>query len=199
MKKSVLFLINGLGIEKPGSYGIAIDQIMPQLCKIKETSYFTTAITSSLEYKGAYQRFFLGDTYKSELEYIDKNILNSDLAANPVYQNFESYVKRPNTKLHVFVEPTNDKVVEQINKLVTMLGFDQTKKVYLHLLLTQQTLSDYNQLINIVNYIKFHLNSCITVGFVMGKEYLPEELTENEMDYLKKLLFMCSAERWTET
>ena len=199
MKKSVLFLINGLGIEKPGSYSIAIDQIMPQLCRIKETSYFTTAITSSLEYKGAYQRFFLGDTYKAELEYIDQNILNSNIVQNPVYQGFESVAKKPEAKLHVFVEPTNDKVVEQINKLVTMLGFDKNKKVYLHLILTQQTVSDYNKLISIINYIKFHLNSCITVGFVMGKEYLPEELTKNEMDYLKKLLFYCSCERWTET
>ena len=47
MKKSVLFLINGLGIEKPGSYSIAIDQIMPQLCRIKETSYFLSLLPTS--------------------------------------------------------------------------------------------------------------------------------------------------------
>ena len=199
MKKSVLLLINGLGIEKPGSYSIALDQVMPQLSRVKETSYFTTAITSSLEYKSAYQRFFLGDTYKSELEYINNNIIVDSINNNPVYQSFREHVSKPNTKLHVFVEPTNDKVVEQINKLVNMLGFDENKKVYLHLMLTQQTVSDYSQLISIINYIKFHLNGCITVGFVMGKEYLPDTLTKNELDYIKKLLFMCSAERWTET
>ena len=36
MKKSVIFLINGLGIEKPGSYSISIDQSMPNLCKLKD-------------------------------------------------------------------------------------------------------------------------------------------------------------------
>ena len=79
MKKSVMFLINGLGIEKPGSYSISIDQAMPQLCKIKETSYFTTAFTSSLEYRDAYQRFFLGDTYQSELKYIHEHVFNESL------------------------------------------------------------------------------------------------------------------------
>ena len=62
MKKSVLFLFFFLGIEKAGSYSIALDQVMPNLAKTRETSYFTTAVTSSLEYKTAYQRFFLGDT-----------------------------------------------------------------------------------------------------------------------------------------
>ena len=31
MKKSIMFLINGLGIEKPNSYSISIDQTMPNL------------------------------------------------------------------------------------------------------------------------------------------------------------------------
>ena len=43
----------------------------------------------------------------------------------------------------------------------------QNKKIYLHLILFQQTISDYDKLINLVNYIKYHLASCITVGFIM--------------------------------
>ena len=39
MKKSILFLINGLGIERPGSYSISIDQCMPNLAKIKSYIY----------------------------------------------------------------------------------------------------------------------------------------------------------------
>lgn len=199
MKKSVMFLINGLGIEKPGSYSISIDQAMPQLCKIKETSYFTTAITSSLEYREAYQRFFLGDTYQSELNYIKQNVFNESLVNNPSFQSLVSAVKRPNSKLHIFVEPTNDKVVEQINMMLKILPLGENQKVYLHLILSQQTLADYEKLISIINYIKFHLDSHMTVGFIMGKEYLPTTLTKNEYDYIKRLFFMCSAERWTET
>jgi len=199
MKKSVLFLINGLGIEKPGSYSISIDQAMPQLSKVKETAYFTTAITSSLEYRGAYQRFFLGDTYRSELDYIKNNVINQNLVNNPVYQSLVNSVKKPNSKFHIFAEPTNDKVIEEINSLVNSLGFDQTKKVYLHLILTNQTTAEYDKLISIINYIKFHLHGNMMVGFIMGKEFLPDILGKVELDYIKKLLFMCSAERWTET
>ena len=46
MNKCILFLINGLGIEKRGSYSISIDQCMPRLSRIKENSFFTTAVTS---------------------------------------------------------------------------------------------------------------------------------------------------------
>ena len=95
MRKSVIFLINGLGIERPGSYSIDIDQAMPNLSKIKETSYFTTAITSSVEYRGAYQRFFLGDTYKSEVNYIKDYVINEKMDANPVYQNLKNASSDP--------------------------------------------------------------------------------------------------------
>ena len=199
MKKSVLFLINGLGIEKPKSYSIAIDEIMPNLARTKETSYFTTAITSSLEYRSAYQRFFLGDTYKMEIDYIKNNIINDNIVNNPTYQKLAQEVAKTDKKLHIFLEPTNDKVVEEVNHLLSTLTIDKNKKIYLHLLLSQLTTNEYDKLITIINFIKFHISQNVTVGFVMGKESLAEEITKEQLDYTKKLLFYCSAERWTET
>ena len=76
---------------------------------------------------------------------------------------------------------------------------EESKNVYLHLIMTQQTLSEYKSLINIINYIKYHINTHITVGFIIGKEYLSSELTKDELDIMKKMLFYCSCERWSET
>ena len=199
MKKSIMFLLNGLGIEKPGSYSISIDQCMPNLAKTKETSFFTTAVIDSVEYRSAYERFFLGDTYKNEVEYIDTNILNEGLLTNPTYLQMKNSLAIENTKLHVFLEPTNDKIVDQINKLVTTLGLGSDRKVFLHLLLTQQSITEYKKLITIVNYIKYHIDQHITVGFIIGKENIKEELTKDENDFLKKMFFACSCERWSET
>ena len=199
MKKSVLFLINGLGIEKPGSYSIAIDQCMPNLSKTKETSFFTTAIINSLEYRSAYESFFLGDTYRKELEYISENILGPNLVNNPVYQSLQSSLVDETKKLHVFVEPTTEKVVDEVNQLVNSLALKDNRHVYLHLILSQQTISEYQKLIQMVNYIKYHLNTCITVGFIIGKEVLDDEMSKNQIDVTKKLFFLCSAERWSDT
>lgn len=199
MKKSIIFLINGLGIEKPGSYSISLDQDMPNLCRTKETSFFTTAITNSLEYRSAYQQFFMGDTYKMELDYIKENILNNNLVNNPVYQSFASNVSNQEAKLHIFLEPTTERVVEQINDLVSNLNLPKNKKVYIHLLLPQLTVDDYNKLTEIINYIKYHIDERINVGFVIGKEYLSEKLTADEKKQMCKLLFYCSAERWIRT
>ena len=146
MKKSVVFLINGLGIEKAKSYSIALDQVMPNLAKTRETSYFTTAVTSSLEYKTAYQRFFLGDTYKMEVDYIKNNIINENLKNNTVYQALANDVAIPDSKLHFFVEPTNEKVVDQLNNLVNSFELAEKKEIYLHLLLSQQTINEYDKL-----------------------------------------------------
>ena len=196
MKKSIIFLINGLGIERPGSYSISIDQSMPNLSRVKETSYFTTAITSSLEYRSAYQRFFLGDTYNTEIEYIKNNIINENIKDNPLTPTFVNNINIDNTKLHIFVEPTTKKVVDEINDFMKLFQFSQNKKIYMHLLLSQQTVSEYDKLISIIDYIKYHLDDRITPGFVIGKESLSEVLTKEQNDYMKKLFFYCSAERW---
>lgn len=199
MKKSILFLINGLGIEKPGSYSIAIDQCMPNLSKIKETSYFTTAVIDSVEHRTAYERFFLGDTYKKELKYLEDFILGENLPNNPTYQTFSSAVQSSTCKLHVFLEPTTERIVDQVNSLVETLSLNNKREVYLHLILTQQTVSEYKKLIDIINYIQYHLNSCIRVGFILGKEKYPDEMKKEESDELRKLFFFCSAERWLDT
>lgn len=199
MKKSFIFLLNGLGIEKPGSYSISIDQCMPNLARTKETSFFTRAVINSLEYRSAYRQFFLGNTYKLELKYIKENIINESLNTNPTYQSLVNNVKTQNSKFHIFVEPTNDKIVEQINALVNMLNLEKGREVYLHLILPQQTVNEYSKLISIINYIKYHIDEHITVGFIIGKEYLNSELTKEEMSIMKKMFFFCSCERWLET
>ena len=199
MKKSVLFLINGLGIEKAGSYSIAIDQCMPHLSRTKETSFFTTAIINSLEYRSAYEAFFLGDTYRKELEYIKENILNENIVNNPTFQALSKQLENEKSKLHVFLEPSTDKIVEEVNDLVKLLNLGEKREVYLHLILTQQTTSEYQKLIDIVNYIKYHLSSCITVGFIIGKELYSEIMEKEEIDTFRKLVFFCSCERWTDT
>ena len=199
MKKSVLFLINGLGIEKPGSYSIAIDQCMPQLSRVKETSFFTTAVINSLEYRSAYESFFLGDTYKRELEYIKEKILGESLDSNPTYQALAKHVSESNCKIHIFLEPTTEKIVEEVNDLVNHLTLDEKREVYLHLILTQQTTNEYQKLNSIINYIKYHINTRITVGFIIGKEFFSDEMTKDETDVFRKLVFFCSAERWSDT
>lgn len=199
MKKSVLFLINGLGIERQGSYSISIDQCMPNLARTKETSFFTTAVINSVEYRTAYESFFLGDTYRREVKYITDNIINEDVITNPTFTKLKNSLSSGTNKLHVFLEPNTDLIVDILNELVKKLNLSSEQKVYLHLFLTQQTVSEYKKLIDTVNYIKYHLDSHITVGFILGKELLSENLTQEEVDMIRKMFFYCSCERWTET
>ena len=199
MKKSILFLINGLGIERQGSYSISIDQCMPNLARTKETSFFTTAIINSVEYKTAYESFFLGDTSRREMKYISNNIVNDEIINNPTFTKLKESLSLGTNKLHVFLEPNSDLIVDCVNSLVNKLSLNPDQKVYLHLLLTQQTITEYKKLTEIVNYIKYHLDSRITVGFILGKELLSDNLTTEELDMIRKMFFYCSCERWTET
>lgn len=198
MKKSVLFLLNGLGIEKAGSYSISIDQCMPKFSRVQETSYYTSSIINSLELRSAYQEFFLGDTFYKEIKFLEDNVFNINLEQNPVFQSFCNSCQVENSKVHIFLEPTNDRIVELINELANRIPMNENKRIYLHLLLTQQTISDYKGLINTINFIKFHLNHHISVGFVIGKEAFSDELTSEELIKAKKMFFYSSCERWAE-
>ena len=200
MKKSIIFLINGLGIEKANSYSIAIDQAMPHLFETKKTSFFATAAINSVEYRSAYEQFYLGDTYANELKYIEEKVLNVDyLQQNPTYLKFANTITSSTCKLHIFLEPNNERIIEEVNRLVNLLNLESNRQVYLHLIITQQTLSEYPSLIKMINYMKYHINSCITVGFIMGKEWIPENMARQDVDNLRKLFFFCSAERWSDT
>ena len=118
MKKSVLFLINGLGIEKAGSYSISLDQCMPNLLRTKETSYFTTAYVDAIEEQSAYQSFFIGDTSRMELDFLKDNLMNDSLPNHPTFQKLVQSVSQEH-KLHIFFDPTNDIIVDEINTMVT--------------------------------------------------------------------------------
>ena len=199
MRKSVIFLLNGLGIERQGSYSISIDQCMPNLSRTKETSFFTTAIIDSVEYKTAYERFFLGETYKKEVKYINNSIVNDQVINNPTFSSLKASLSDEKSKLHVFIEPTNDLIVDSLNELIKKLELNPNQKVFLHLLLTQQTVTEYKKLIEIVNYIKYHIDTRITVGFIIGKELISDNPTTEDLDMVRKIFFYGSCERWTET
>ena len=199
MKKSILFLINGLGIERPGSYSISINQCMPNLAKIKETSYYTSAVINSFEYRQAYEYFFIGDSYQKELEYIKSNFLETDLTTNQNFQIFKNQLTNAGKKIHIFVEPKGDKIIDEINDFIRKLELTANKEIYLHLILPQQTLEEYTKLINIVNFIKYHLHQNTTLGFIIGRDFIKDELTKDDLDYTKKMFFYCSCERWTDT
>ena len=199
MRKSVIFLLNGLGIERQGSYSISIDQCMPNLSRTKETSFFTTAVIDSVEYKTAYERFFLGETYKKEVKYINSSIINDNVVNNQTFLSLKNSLSDEKSKLHVFIEPTNDMIVDSLNELIKKLELNPNQKVFLHLLLTQQTVNEYKKLTEIVNYIKYHIDTRITVGFIIGKELISETPTTEDIDMVRKVFFYGSCERWTET
>ena len=165
MKKSILFLINGLGIERQGSYSISIDQCMPNLARTKETSFFTTAIINSVEYKTAYESFFLGNTDRKDMKYISSNIINDNVVNNPTFVSLKKSLENETSKLHVFLEPNNDLIVDCVNDLVNKLSLKPNQKVFLHLFLSQQTINEYKKLIDTVNYIKTSCYSIFCIYF----------------------------------
>ena len=60
MKKNILMLINGFGIERSNSYSVYSGELMPNLEALRTSRMFTSIPNGYLDYKGAYRNFSMG-------------------------------------------------------------------------------------------------------------------------------------------
>ena len=62
MNKTVLFLINGLGIEKADSCNVYNEQLMPNMDQLMNEHLFTSIATDTRDYNSGYQILSMGNT-----------------------------------------------------------------------------------------------------------------------------------------
>ena len=60
MKKNILLLINGFGIEQADSYNVYSKEVMPNLDKLTTDGVFKTIQNNYLDYKSGYRNFSIG-------------------------------------------------------------------------------------------------------------------------------------------
>ena len=74
MKKNVLFLINGFGIEKNDSYNVYSANLMPNMDKLTKERIFSSIPNKYLDYKTAYRNFRMGIKNAITYSLVENNI-----------------------------------------------------------------------------------------------------------------------------
>ena len=82
-KKTVLFLINGFGVEKKESYSIYDASIMPTFEELTKTKLFSTIDSKVNNYYDAYRNISLDVNELFNYTILDKDILNKTIVNNP--------------------------------------------------------------------------------------------------------------------
>ncbi len=60
MKKNILLLINGFGVEQRDSYNVYSETLMPNMDKLTKTCLFGSLNSGDYDYKTGFRRFSIG-------------------------------------------------------------------------------------------------------------------------------------------
>ena len=75
MKKNILLLINGFGVEQVDSVDIYSKELMPNMDMLTNTGIFGTVSSNELDYKDGYRKFSIGIG-----ESLTYSIVNNDIS-----------------------------------------------------------------------------------------------------------------------
>ena len=179
MKKTVLFLINGFGIEKKDSYSVYDEKALPTLDKMMKECLYTSIATEANNYASGYQLLSTGTINTNNYSYLNHQIEDNKLIENPNLKQFNSDNIGQETKIHFFLPLENTDDIEAINKFAKYLKLD-INRIMIHIILKQNSLTEYKNIINLINNITYSSFKSSNIGLIFGENCILEE-EQNEL------------------
>ena len=177
MKKNILMLINGFGIERNGSYSIYSNDLMPNFEAIRSTKIFKPIVNEFLDYKSAYRNFSMGIDDPLTYNLIENNIFKVEYPENPLMKYIiQELNKNDKIKFHVFCYWDSQRTVEQIATYIKELQSKVPNKIFLHIILCQKSINDYKYIERSFTTLNYELGVNVKVGLVTGEDNLSDTL-----------------------
>lgn len=196
MNKTVLYLINGLGVEKKDSFPIYNSRLMPNFDKLLNSNFFTTLETESSNYKEAYQVFSTGSSKQPEYSFLENLLYTEEINNNNNFNQFKNFISN-NSNLHIFVALDNN-IIDQLSDFLKHLKINHDKEVFIHIILKENDIESYKKLGSSYNYLRFKIQSNVKVGAILGKDILFNSDRKSDLLAFAKLLFKGFGEKWNE-
>ena len=172
MKKNILLLINGFGIEKADSYSVYSAELMPNMERLTREKIFVSIPNKFLEYKSAYRNFSMGINYPLTYTLIDNNIFNATISDNQVFKYVTTQTNNLKSRLHIICFWDSDKTVDQLLGFIREVQRETLQKVFIHLVLCQNSINDYKDIEKGLNTLNYEGGSNIKIGVVTGENNL---------------------------
>ncbi len=166
MKKNILLLINGFGVEQSDSYDVYTPELMPNLDRLTKERLFTSLYSNDLDYKDGYRSFSIGIKEPLTYSIIENAISKNSFTSNDVYKALINNTKKLNSKLHIFCYYENDRTIEQLYAFLKDI-VSKDIKVFIHIMLCQRSLNSYKDMGNILTRINYEFESS-KIGIVSG-------------------------------
>ena len=197
MQKSVLFLINGLGIERANSYSVYSDEIMPTMSSMIKNGLFASLETEATDYEKGYQLFSLGTLSPNSFPFIENILDNKLLKENPKYNDLITKTQTSKT-IHFIHHFIDEKGIEQLKRFIMDFNHDKDKNIYIHFIFTADDIIGYRAINKYIGRLGYEISGFAKVGMLFGEKLLHEESKLNDLHNVIRMLYKGTGEKWQE-
>ena len=196
MKKNILLLINGFGIEQKDSYDIYSAELMPNMDRLTKEGLFSSLSSTDLDYKSGYRSFSIGIKEPLSYSIVENSISTGDYKNTQIMRYLYTQLNEDNEKkLHIFCYWDNNRTIEQLLYFIKEMKLYIKSKMFIHLIMTQQSLNDYKDMDRSFTILNYELGDNIKLGVVTGDQHLENLLAFK--DFVKTLATE-AGEKWKD-
>lgn len=168
MKKNILLLINGFGIEQQSSYNVYSEELMPNMDRLTRERLFVSLSSKDLDYKSGYRNFSIGITEPLSYSLLENNISTLEYKNNQVFKYIVSQVCNCKSKLHIFCYMDSERSLEQLSIYLNELLLYPDMKIIVHIILKGQSMSEYKMIDKSISRLNYEYKGKILIGLVTG-------------------------------
>ncbi len=196
--RTVLFLINGFGIEAKDSYTVYSSTLMPNFDKLLNKYMFSRIESNVRNVYDGYRNMSLEITGLYNYKIYNREAENGNILKNNTLLTLQKTLNERNSKLHLlcFVDTSLD-IVENLKHFLTTINKDLSKKIFLHIVLTSSNYEDYPKILDVLSKINVELNEMATIGMVMGLANILNSNKMTELNFFLKTMISEVGEKWT--
>ncbi len=183
MKKNILLLINGFGIEKADSYNVYSSALMPNLdsIRVSKDKVFISIPNKYLDYKEAYRNFSIGIEDSLTYNLVESNIYNNEFKENQLFRYVVNEVNKNKTKLHFIVYWDSNKTVDNLIYYLREMDKQVKTNIYVHIILCQKSLNDYKEIERGLNALSYEAGTKVKIGIVTGESNFTDPIQVKEI------------------
>lgn len=195
MKKNILLLINGFGIEQKDSVEIYSDKVMPNMDKLTKIGLFGSISNKQLDYADGYRYFSIGVNEPLTYSIINNSLSNDSYMNNEIFKYIINDNKINKGKIHILCYLDSESTLYQLGAYIKKIVENTDSKIFIHLILRSKSLKDYKSIEKTINSLNYEYGVFVKVGIVCGERYLETPIAAK--DYIKMLVAE-SGEKWKE-
>ncbi len=181
MKKNILLLINGFGIEQADSVNVYDEKLMPNMDRLTKEKLFASLASKDLDYKDGYRKFSIGINESLTYSIVENSLSNDSYKNNQLLKYIESKTNMGENRLHIFCYWENDRTVSQLATFLKEIVLYTNHMIYVHLILCQLSLTVYKSVERSLTFLNYELGNTVKIGIVTGESNLDNILIFRDM------------------